>query len=419
MLRRHLVIFLVVVAAGAGLGWYGWRRYTAPQPPAVDLAGADPALAEVIETARRRVREEPYAAGPWARLGKVLRGSGYRDPAAFCFAHAEAHDPDNPRWPYLRGESLLRTDPATAVYHLRRAVADWDRQGDTPAAARLGFIEALLGAGLYDEAGGQLARGLGGDPDDPNLWLARGQLALARDDPEACRTCLLRCQDSPFTRQRACAQLAAVCRRLGAAGAALDFGRRAAALPPDLPVFDPLVAECQQLVVGRPDRLRQVDNLEERKRFREAVAVLRELAADAPDVKVYVALGRNLAQVGDLPGAEAVLRRAVGMEAGNVQANYYLSKVLWARGDYAAAAEAADRALAAKPDHGLAHMVRGLALGHLGRADEGLDELRRAVACTPDSPEPWRHLAEALEAAGRHDEARRCREQLQKMKEEG
>jgi tetratricopeptide (TPR) repeat protein len=374
----------------------------------VPLDGADPALEAAVEAARQRVRQRPYTSQTWADLGKLLRGANYNEPAAACFAQAERFEAHDPRWTYLRGESLRLRDPAAALDCLRRAVAAWDRQGGTAVAPRLLLVETLLGVGDYDEAEAQLTRGLAADPDNPALWLARGELAWARGDVEASRSHLLRCQDSPHTRQRACARLAAVCRRLGDTDAAERYRRRAAALGEDQGWLDPYVWECLQTVVGRQERLYQVEALEGKRRYREAIVLLRALAAGPPDATVYAALGRDLAQVGELAQAEQALHRAVQLDPDNVQTNYALGKLLLARGDAHGAAEAARRALIRKPDHGLSHVLLGRSLRASGEHTRALAELRRAVECSPDDADAWLYLGEALAQQGQSDEARSC-----------
>ena len=89
--RRSLLVVLIL--AGLGLataaGWYAWRRLTAPEPPEVVVPSDDPVLAEAVEAARDRVRQEPYSAVAWGNLGKLLRGSGFKEQAEVCFAQAE------------------------------------------------------------------------------------------------------------------------------------------------------------------------------------------------------------------------------------------------------------------------------------------------------------------------------------------
>src|SRR5205823_5479326 len=78
-------LLLLGAAALAGAGWYGWRWYTAPPPPAVDTEGMDPDLARAVEEARQGVKKSPYSAAAWGHLGKLLRGADLGGDAAACF----------------------------------------------------------------------------------------------------------------------------------------------------------------------------------------------------------------------------------------------------------------------------------------------------------------------------------------------
>src|SRR5262249_39712413 len=111
--RRRLRVFLLGAATLAvlALGWFLWGWATAPAPPAVSLAGADPAVARAIEAARRAVWWKPRSAAAWGRLGQLLRAHGAVPESNRCFAQAERLDPGDPRWPYLQGTGLQSDDP--------------------------------------------------------------------------------------------------------------------------------------------------------------------------------------------------------------------------------------------------------------------------------------------------------------------
>jgi tetratricopeptide (TPR) repeat protein len=406
---------LIIALAAAG-GWYAWRRWAAPVPPEVAMGETDPVLGQAIEAARGRVREDPYSPAAWANLGKLLRGANFYRPAAVCFCQAERLQPGEPRWPYLQGESLRLHEPALALEHLQRAVGVWERQGGTPLAPRLQLAAALLEAGRYDEADAQLERGLAADPNDPNLCLARGEVAWARGDPRVSREYLLRCRDNPATRQRACTLLAAVYRRLGDTAAAENYSGRATTLPSDTGWLDPYVRECLQAVVGRTARFQRVEALEGQQRYADAIALLRDMAAEAPnDASVFAFLGRDLAQIGDLREAEQALGRAVELAPASVPANYALGKVLLALGNAPKAAAAERQVLEKQPDHGLAHLVLGRALRELGQPQEALKIFRRAVECIPDEADAWLCLAEAEGQAGHLVEAKKCLQEAARL----
>jgi tetratricopeptide (TPR) repeat protein len=423
-LPRLLLGGLLVVGAGlaAGLGWWGWRWYSAPVPPVLDLDPDDTALVASVEQARLKIRQDPYSGAAWGHLGKLLRAAGYDEPALRCFAEAEQLDPRNPRWPYLQGDALARPDPDAALPHLRRAV---DLCGDGNAqtvAPRLRLAQVLLAAGDGDGAEVQLRRALEAEPDNPAAYLYLGILAADRDDLEASRKYLLRCLHSPWTRQHACVQLAAVCHRLGDARAAAEFSRKAATLPRDTHWPDPFVMEYAQLDVGRASRFRIIERLESQGRFADAVLQLRELADQHQDYITYATLGKDLAQAGNGSEAEQALRAAIQLAPENAQAYYLLARVQWGRAGqerdqakaqevFAAAAGNARQALQRRPDHALAHLVLGMAEKSLGKRDLALASLQKAVRCGPELSDPHLYLGEMLSEDGHTDEARRQLEQ--------
>jgi tetratricopeptide (TPR) repeat protein len=76
--------------------------------------------------------------------------------------------------------------------------------------------------------------------------------------------------------------------------------------------------------------------------------------------------------------------------------------------DAAAAAEQAAEVLKAMPDHAEALTVSALALGRLGRGEDAIAALRRAVHLRPEQPDAWRALGDhysALELREAADEA--------------
>src|SRR5262249_55006926 len=151
----------------------------------------------------------------------------------------------------------------------------------------------------------------------------------ARDDLEASRRHLLRCQYSPHTQQKACRQLAAVCRRQGDEAGAARFLERARSLPADRPLPDPYLSASPAAQAGKPGRFHYLDRLEAQQRYRDAILLLQEMLQEGPDYRAYVGLGKNLAQLGRFPEADEALRAAVRLEPDSVQAYYLLSKVAW------------------------------------------------------------------------------------------
>lgn len=81
------------------------------------------------------------------------------------------------------------------------------------------------------------------------------------------------------------------------------------------------------------------------------------------------------------------------------------AQALLAAGDYATALGVADELLALDENDAAAHEKKGRALVLGGKADQGVEELRKAVSLAPDDPRYMVELGSALHRAGKVDEA--------------
>jgi tetratricopeptide (TPR) repeat protein len=385
----------------------------------VPLEGVEPEVARAIDRARERVRHEGRSAEAWGKLGEVLLAHNFASQADACFARAERLDPNNPRWPYFQALYRLTRDTDSPLPYLRRSAELCGPRGEESSAVRLLLAEALLADARPDEADEQLRRVAADDPDSPRLHFDQGVLAAARQDFEGAVHHLSLAAGSPFARQKACAQLAAVSLRRGEREAADEYSRRAARGPADRPWQDPFVREYERLEVGQQSGYLKGEDMEAEGRMPEAVRAFEQMARDYPGERSFTALGISLAKMGDLDAAEPVLRRALALAPQKVQAHYFLGVILYYQGErflkassaeaardkFREAAESERQALAIKPDHGFALVYRGLALKQLGQAREALDLLREAVRCRPEMVEPHLYLGEALAEEGQLDEA--------------
>jgi tetratricopeptide (TPR) repeat protein len=430
MKMRHLFLPVLLLLLTFG-GWFGWRWWSAEEPPVIALADDDPELTEAIESARQKIKQSPHSAATWGHLGMLLRGVNRYSDAEKCFAQAMKLQPNEARWAYLHGESFLSRDPDAALPSLRRAAELWGRGAVPPphVAPWLRLAELLQDRGQLDEAESYLRRALDVDESNPSVHLQVGLLQSAREDWPAARRHLLKAEHSPYTQKRACSQLAAVCLRLKEKKASEEYAARVASLPVDNDWIDPFVAECLLLGVGKSEKLRRVEALEARGDWRGAVDLLREILARSADVRVQISLGRNLLRLGDLDGAEEALREVLRSDHEQVQGLYLLGQLALLRAkeaerkgenkqlreQYHRAIQQADAALKLKPDHAQAHVIRGLALRAIDQRDEGLLALRRAVACGPDLVETQLALGEALVEEKAIEEARKHLEQAARL----
>jgi tetratricopeptide (TPR) repeat protein len=405
------LLTLGLAGGGAGLWWYG--RPAGPQPPVIDLAGADdPALQAALGEIRQGVLRKPHAAEAWGSYGKSLFANGYPDEAAVCFARAAALAPAEARWPYFEGLALRQNSLDAAVEAFGRAASRVDPDGPDALTIRLRYAEALINAGRLEEARPLVKELAARLPDDPRVHLALGTLAADANDLDGALAHLRRCAEAPLTRQRASAQLASVYQLKGDAKAAARCRARARSLGRDPDGPDPFVEEYLALGVGREAQFLRAESLMRDGKFGEAVPLLERLAGEQPGAaEVHVKLGMALAQVGAFGRAEAELRAGLAASPGNVQGHYFLAVALFqqaersgGRAGFEAAAAEARAAVAGKKDHAYAHLYLGLALAKLGKPEQSLAELRQAARYSPDSADPHLHLGRALLAAGRRAE---------------
>jgi tetratricopeptide (TPR) repeat protein len=416
--RRWLLAALALLLAGGAL-WGGWRHFTRPALPELWLDGADPEVAAAVRRAAEEVRGQPRSGRAWGRLGMTLLANKLEDEAVAPLARAEALDPADPRWPYLRGVALLGRDPDEALPCLRRAAAAC-KDGPRRAAACLRLAQTLAANG-HGEESEPFFRAVPDGPLSPCADYGLGVRAVARGDLAEGKRRLLRCADSPLTRQKAAAQLAALLRRQGESTAA-EQARRAGQLPEDPPWPDAFLQECLEHAVGRDGRVQHANALERQGRPDLAAEVLRGVARDYPDAASFLALGIALGRAGRYPESEACLRRCLELEPGRVRAQYYLSLALFAQGEalgrqpgghdrsvarFEEAALWARRATELAPHDGEAHFQLGLALWCLGRREDAAGAFRQAVATRPDLADAHLWLGKVLAEQGRKEEAER------------
>lgn len=383
-------VAMTVAVGGGGIGWW-LSRPGPPAPPAVDLAGADREVADLVEASRRDVLASPGSARRWGHLGMVLRAHGYGGEANACFEQAERLDPADARWPYYRGLTLVLTDPAEGVACLSRAV---ERMGEGAVAPRLRLVEVLLEQGSLDEADRHLGRAAAAARDHPRGRMLRARLALARQDAKGALEALEECRRDVHTRRQAHHLAAAAWQRLGDAKRAREAEAEAARLPADQGWADPLVEEVERLITGARARLAQAEAMHQQGRSAEALQMLERLAADHPrEVRVWISLGDVLQQASRLPAAEQAFQRAVEIEPTNVDGWFGLGVVRMTTSPRQAA-DAFRETIRHKADHVRAHYLLGVCLkndGDLGRAREAFQQ---ALRCDPGHGPATRAIAE-------------------------
>ncbi|WP_425480643.1 tetratricopeptide repeat protein [Lysobacter silvisoli] len=147
----------------------------------------------------------------------------------------------------------------------------------------------------------------------------------------------------------------------------------------------------------------------------ELDAYARGLAAYPDEPEMLYARALSYERNDDIPRAEADFRRILVAEPDSVAALNALGYTLADRTTrYQEALELIQRARTAEPDNAAIIDSYGWVLYRLGRNQEALVELRRALTLQKD-PEIASHLAEVLWVSGQKDEARKYFEQARKL----
>jgi tetratricopeptide (TPR) repeat protein len=391
--RRQVLLLLLLIGVGAGVGWYVWRSKGKAEPPAVDLAGADPEVAAAIDSAREEVRRSPRSAAAWGKLGKVLAAHSYHEAAGTCFTEAERLDPHEVRWPYFHGLTLVFSDTGAAVDQFQRAV----RLGGDEPAIRLRLAEALERQGRLDETEEQLRSLLKDENLGPRARLGLGRLAYQRGDLQTARAWLGQCVQHPATQKASHTLLAETEQRSKDEDAAARERAHAAELPDDPDWFDPFLDEISREKAGRDARLDYALRLLGQQRSAEAVDLLRQLINKYPDWdEVWLVYGRFLLEHQSFAAAEDALRMVVRRTPDSVRGHFFLGLALFQRGEHREAATHFRDVTRVKPDHALAYYNLGQCLKHLRDPLRAIEAFRAAVRCKPNLAAAHTNLGEML-----------------------
>lgn len=183
------------------------------------------------------------------------------------------------------------------------------------------------------------------------------------------------------------------------------------AAPPEAPADrEPVPAgDGERDATPVPELVAAAERAISRGRAEEAVGLYRRAVDAAPEVpRLLAALGRSLALADRYGEAADVLERVVAQGGGDARARFYLGSALWESGRYEEAEAALRRAAEEAAGTG-AEPVVGQQLGRLllwvGRPEDAVAPLERAVALRPGAADARLDLARALEGAGRTEEA--------------
>jgi tetratricopeptide (TPR) repeat protein len=397
-----LAALLVLLLLGGGV--YLHFNPREPEPPVPDLGGLDPAIVAAVQTARAAVRKSPRSARAWGGLGMVLVVHEFLPEAQFCLAQAERLAPHEPRWPYCQALGLLfAKEQEAALPKLERAVALYGDEFDTP---RVRLAEELLSLDRLDEAEQHFRHLLGINPLHPRAQLGMARLACKRRDFSASLVPLRFALNDPRTQKAANGLLAEVQERLGNQPEAEEALRRAATLPEDPFLPDPVNDEITSLRTGKAAWILRARQLSRLGHEREARTLLEQTVNDYPDADdAWLQLGKMLLKQKDLPAAEQALRRAADLAPGAHDNVYSLGVALLDRRDLSAATACFRRATELKPDFAPGWYNLGYCLYYEGDANGAIDAFHTALRYAPNLFEAEFNLARVLIEKGLSAEA--------------
>jgi tetratricopeptide (TPR) repeat protein len=242
--------------------------------------------------------------------------------------------------------------------------------------------------------------------------------------------------------------LSEICTKLGDLDGAIMLLRSVTQAEPDFAEAHSNLGLNLRNRYNRSEGLRQKSDLE------EAAQQLKQAAdLDPKRPTTFLALGQIFSDQGDFPQAVDSLKKAVDLDPSNADCHYNLGLALRLKGELEAAGAEFRTALKFAPQHGLARRSLGLVLRETGDLESAASELRQSVSELPDDAqghhllgtvllkqndlngasqefgkaitldpnltEARASLSQALQKAGRKDEAQQASADLRKMKEEG
>ena len=449
------VAALAAVALSAGIAWVvagllADRAHAARLPDVPDLAAVAPPVRDAVIDADRLARREPGSATAVGALGTSYHASLLPAQAIAAYTVAESLDGREWRWTYQRALLLEeRGDAPGARTALARVTVL--APGFGPAWFRLAeqaFKEGRLddAATAYEHAkaapvtpaltpGGTLRVT---SPLSAYADMGLARIARERGDLASAHRLLQTLVGSypsfgpPRTMLR---QVELAGARLAAVTA--DAGFDAPYVPPADPLLDAIVADSRHsdlLLKHAGQATRAGDAAWREYLVRRAFTfnpkdlnVLMEMAAMlqatgkpgdaleylhqheslAPnDHHNLVEQGRSLADLGRLPEAEAVLRRAVRVR--DAAAEYNLATVLDQQGRWEEARAGYQRALAIDPFHTRAMNNLGVGLDRRGQSLAAMPFFERAIDIAPGNAEFHVNYGSALIQLRRLDDAVRA-----------
>jgi tetratricopeptide (TPR) repeat protein len=373
--------------------------------PEIDASRLEPGMAEVISESRAAVQSFPKSGQAWGKHGMVLLAQDFVTEAVVCLGRAEQLDRTQYRWPYLRGISLEKLDPELALQCFRKTC---ELRPDL-ATPQVQLAEALMSAGLLDEAADRLRQAVSMAPSDPRIQLARGRLALLRNQLDDARRWTTEAIEQDPNRRVSRLLMCQILQRLGDSDALDEQLRVLDTIPEsrsDTEWPDPTLVEVAKYKRGTGWTLQVATRQIFSSQLDEAIALLEKAGGmEAADSRIVVLLGKAYLRGEQLDKAEAALTRAVELDPNYAPAYFELGNLAMVGGRWNDAAKHYREAVRLQPDLAAGHYNLGLFHQFRGESEKAIEAYKLACHYMPSNFPAHRELAEALLEVGRTTEA--------------
>lgn len=373
-----------------------------PTPPEVDISAMQEPVAAAIEAARGKVLEQPGAAEPWGRLGRIFHAHGLHPQAVACYLEAHQRAPEDYRWPYLAAMAQQKLDLSAARELFETAA----RQAPRNPAFYIHYGDLLMNRGEPAEAERRYRTALEQAPRSSHALHGLARIEMLRGDVDAARTHLETAVEAAPSHGEAHTLLAQIYHRQGeeekARQAELRGRIHADASRAEDPVLDAMEAEG----VGARAHERRGLWLARAGRWAEAEREFRRvLQIRSGNVRDYANLGGALARQGEHRKALEVYEEALRLQPGEPSTLNNLATTRMALGELDRATELLEQVLEGDPRNAGARYNLGLVRFRQGRLSEAEALYREALRLDPTLLPAYADLGNVLAMQGRLSEA--------------
>jgi tetratricopeptide (TPR) repeat protein len=387
-----ILLLLSTLACGS------FQEHPSPPVPA-DLAGLDPAVAELMTERLAAVALDPGDRDAWFELGMAYEANAHADLAITCYRQVlDAHPDDAKAW-YRLGLASSSTGQSD------EALAAWTRAAElAPQHAwthwRLGL--AQLDAGDLDAARTSLVAALKRNSSSLPARFGFARVDLQQDQAESALNLLDQLvseapTDARFRQLRDTAR-----RRLG-----LPVEASSAAAPAPAVWLDPWASEAASSWVGFSADLARGNEALKQGRYDQALALLEpHRRARSTDAIFLTTLGTAMARTGRTEEGITALLEATIVDPQSAAPRIELAEIYHRANRLKESLQQADVACRLDPGSGRAHEVRGLVLRLRGRKEAAREAFARASRLAPERLQTRRYLGSLQFETKQYEEAR-------------